>query len=125
MLKAIRNKFIGKSGQAGESLVEVLCAMLVAGLALMMLAMAISVSSNLITQGEETAKNYYQSNNNLVNATHTADAKMQVVVGAGDSANPCSTDSSISVKAGTKQDLPGGKKAVTYEAVDESTGTGE
>lgn len=49
----------------GESLAEVLIALLIAALAMVMLATAISSTARIVTRSKATMKNYYDGNNAL------------------------------------------------------------
>lgn len=65
------DKLFGKRGAIGETLVETLVAMLVAGLAMIMLAMAIGVAQHIIKESGEAADAYYAETGSL--ARHVAD----------------------------------------------------
>lgn len=56
----------GKRGKRGESLVEVLTAIVIGGLALIMMGMAISVASHMAIDSRDAMGRYYQANNEAV-----------------------------------------------------------
>ena len=110
LFEELRKKLAGRSGQAGETLVETLVAMTVAGLSMIMLAMAIAVSSGIITRGATAAEAYYSGDSALVSATETGES-VQVT-------RQASGATTIAVKYGQHEDLPGGGTAVSYEATE-------
>ena len=59
-------KVRGKRGKRGESLTEVLVAVTIGGLALIMLAMAISTASHMAMQSRAFMNDYYEANNAAV-----------------------------------------------------------
>jgi len=70
----------GSRGSRGESLTEVLVSVLVGGLALLMLAMAITTSSHVAVNSRQHMGEYYTANNNAITAASSA------VVGSGTAA---------------------------------------
>lgn len=72
-MKRLRENLSKKlKGNAGESLAEVLIALLIAALALTMLASVISSAARMINQSKETMANYYLANDALT--THVTNA---------------------------------------------------
>lgn len=63
LLHMLKSPLRGSRGKRGESLTEVLVAVAVGGLALLMLAMAISVSSHVATGNRNAMGAYYEVNN--------------------------------------------------------------
>lgn len=59
-------------GNAGESLAEVLIALLIAALALTMLASVISSTAKMITQSKRKMSDYYTVNSELTTRSHDA-----------------------------------------------------
>ena len=54
-----------KGDQRGETITEVLVAMVIAGLALLMLATTIATSSNIVRNSRESMESYYSMGNQL------------------------------------------------------------
>lgn len=69
-------------GNAGESLAEVLIALLIAALALTMLASVISSAARMITQSKDTMAKYYMANDALT--THKTNAESATVIDSGE-----------------------------------------
>ena len=67
-LKASLSKKL--KGNEGESLAEVLIALLIAALALTMLASVISSAARIITQSKKTMSDYYAANGELTTRSH-------------------------------------------------------
>ena len=66
-MKRLKKKLTAKlKGNAGESLGEVLIALLIAALALVMLASVIDTSARIITRSKATMKDYYDASDELV-----------------------------------------------------------
>ena len=108
--EALKKKLRGRTGKTGETLVETLVAMTVAGLSMIMLAMAISVSTGIIARGSETANNYYSDNSALANASFSSTGTITVTRTGG------GTPPTVDVKYNVDSDIPGGGTAVSYEA---------
>ena len=107
LLNTLRAKARSKSG---ESLVEALVAVLVSGLAMLMLSMAVTSSANIISKGADTARDYYEASNGLVEMSHTTDGTVKVTD------NLVSADSHTEIDVEySKEDLPGGETGVSYE----------
>ena len=98
--------------ETGETLVEVLVSLLVSGLAMLVLSMAIAMSMNIITKGNETAQAYYASDGALAALSGDKESSTVTVVEHLDSAG---VDSEVPVEYVTKS-LPGGGSGVSYEA---------
>ena len=113
-LITLMKKLRGRSGKAGETLVETLVALTVAGLSMIMLAMAISVSTGIIARGAETANTYYSDNSALANTALSSDGTVSVERGA----SVGGSTSQVSVKYNVDSDIPGGGTAVSYEATE-------
>ncbi len=65
-MKRLRASLSNKlKGNAGESIAEVLIALLIAALALTMLASVISAAAKMITESKEKVSQYYAANDNL------------------------------------------------------------
>ena len=71
-------------GNAGESLAEVLIALLIAALALTMLASVISSAARMITQSKDTMANYFLANDALTTHIIKADGKSSTLVDSGE-----------------------------------------
>ena len=116
MRKLLLKKIAGRSSQRGESLVEVLVAMTVAGLAMIMLAMAIAVSSGIVHKSAEAEEAYYLGNADLVVMVKSG-ASVTVTANYGESDL---TEQPIAVKYGDQDNIPGmeHETAVAYEATE-------
>lgn len=80
-MRKLKAKITSKlKGSAGESLAEVLIALLIAALALTMLASVISTSARIITQSKAKMKDYYDRNNVLESQSATPDDTKTVVI---------------------------------------------
>jgi hypothetical protein len=65
-MKNIKERIVSKlKSTAGESLAEVLIALLIAALSMAMLATAISSTAKIVTQSKATMADYYNQNNEL------------------------------------------------------------
>ncbi len=70
-MKKLRARLLKKlKGKAGESLAEVLIALLIAALALTMLASVISSAARMITQSKKKMSDYYAANGELTTRSH-------------------------------------------------------
>ena len=112
----IKKKLAGRRGNVGETLVEVLVAMTVAGLAMIMLAMAIAVSSRIVTQSAHAADTYYEESDNM--AAPTSGSATLTVKSTGFGELPgVTTDTTVnSLNYYLYEDMPGGGSGVSYEA---------
>ncbi len=73
-MKTIKKRIIDKlKAQAGESIAEVLIALLIAALALTMLASVISTSARIINQSKSKMAAYYDANDGLAKQQVTSD----------------------------------------------------
>lgn len=70
---AIQSLFGGKRSVRGESLVEVLSAILIGGFALLMLGVAISTSVRMASASHDSLQQYYTANNEIVNQSDLTD----------------------------------------------------
>ncbi len=77
LIKKLRSRLKGKGG---ETLAEVLVAMLIAALALTMLASVISTASDMIQRSKTTTEAYYSQNNLLEQQPATTDTLSITVV---------------------------------------------
>ena len=89
MIKRVKQKL---KSDAGESIAEVLIALLIAALALTMLASVISTSARMITQSKEKLEKYYAANEELNTRTHDS-SKNLTTTGTG-------KEVTVTVKAG-------------------------
>lgn len=100
-MKGIKKRIAGKlKSAAGESLAEVLIALLIAALAMAMLATAISSTAKIVTQSKAAMKNYYDGNNAL------------------DAASSGGTNSTVTVV------IPGTDPALGVQLTDEASADG-
>lgn len=116
-MKKLYEKLFGSRGTAGETLVEAMCAMVVACLAMMMLAMAISVSTDIIRKGNVAAEDYYNANSNLVayaasgeGSSSDTDGVITVTSNVGGSAT---TDTVNNVRW-VAEEVPGDETIISY-----------
>ena len=82
----MNNKMISKlCSQAGETISETLVALLIASLALMMLAGAVSSAANMITGSNAKMTEYYEKDNRLaVHDTAIADGEISITITCDD-----------------------------------------
>ena len=71
-------------GSAGETITETLVALLVAALALVMLAGALTTAFRLITKSTGDLKTYYSEVNSVVNMTNKKDGSVTIESESGD-----------------------------------------
>lgn len=69
---SIKALFAGSRGKRGESLTEVLAAITIGLFALLMLAMAISVSTRISTESRDYMNAYYTANKNAISNESTS-----------------------------------------------------
>ena len=111
----LKSTWLKVKNQAGETLVEVLVALLVSALGMAMLAMAVTMSHNVVTQGRTTMEDTYQAERQVTGAAAGADSHdgsvsiSAVIDGVSESDEP------VSVVIHSPQD--GGS---TFEAYDYS-----
>lgn len=70
--KQLRARLVSNSG---ETLVETLVSVLISSLALLLLAIAIGTSVNIVTQSRERMDTLYESESNMVDASETDKTK--------------------------------------------------
>ncbi len=68
------------SGNSGETLVEVLAALLISALAILMLSQAVASSVRLITNSERAMTDYYTANNELAVRDGGSDGSARVTM---------------------------------------------
>lgn len=110
------------SNERGETIIEVLVALTIAGLAMVMLAMAISVGFNILNKTETARNDYYESSAELVDVlagSGGSDASVSV------SCDTLDINDSIPVVAGVAQSS-NQAPAIAYRAKssDETAGDG-
>lgn len=123
---AFKRAIARTASQQGETLVETLVSLLIGGLALLMMAVAISAAVNMVSDSGDSMADYYTDSNAIALASssagvETASGTVQLVNSAGNA---------IDVKAGqaAEQDVTyivgdaAGKKVVSYVADDGATG---
>ena len=77
LYRSIRNKL---SSRAGETISETLISMLIASLALVMLAGAVSSAAAMITKSKDKLGDYYQENEKLVAVAPSASPSSPTIV---------------------------------------------
>ena len=114
MCRAIDAAKAKLASSRGETLVEVMAALLVAGLSILMLAMAVSVSAHLVSQNKDVASRYYASTDALIAGAATSEGTS----GSGTVAVTAKTggfsSGAVSVSF-VEEELPGGASGVSYE----------
>ena len=117
MMKKIRNKL---KSTAGETIAEVLIALLISSLALVMLAAMINASSNMILKTQKTMNSYYEGFETLAKQSDTGNSgtiKLVMAPKAGDS----SQELTFYADSGTNADFYanpvniGGKEIMTFK----------
>ena len=116
-LNMLKAKFAGRSGQAGESITEVLVAMTVAGLALVMLAMAITSAFNIVSNSGTVATTYYAGNNALASPSSSSSAQMTVTGGPDGATSTASATISVDYTDASSS-TPGSDVIVSYKATE-------
>jgi hypothetical protein len=94
--------------ESGETLVEVLVAVLVSALCLLMLATAVGISSNIVNQGRSVANSYYEKETMLESAISSTASSGTVSISSTD------TSQNINVQYIAVSGLPGGITAYRY-----------
>lgn len=95
--------------QRGESLVEVLVAMLIASLSMLMLASAIAVSRSIVEKTKDVRDDYVSATNTLMEGAGTTNGTVTVT-------DPLNTPASAqNVTITSSSDLPGNRVGVTYK----------
>lgn len=119
MISSLSKTLKDKTGKTGETLVETLVALTIAGLAMIMLAMAIGVGSNIVSQSRTVESNYYNTTDALAERPSSGAASGKVSVTDGDSNTVDINVSYISSDTAGEDgetNLPGGVEGVTYWA---------
>lgn len=70
--------------QAGETIAEVLVALLVSSVALVMLASMISSTNSLVTRSKSKMKDYYDENEKLEEQSAAPDASLKIQISSED-----------------------------------------
>ena len=91
--------------QAGETIAEVLVALLISSVALVMLAGMIASTTSMVTQSKSKMEKYYEANEKLETQTETTGPSFSIQI---------SDDNSIDVQVGT---LPGYKNEILGKTV--------
>jgi len=109
MIKRIGKKL---NTNAGESLAEVLVALLIAALALVMLASMITSSASIIQNSRKNIEAYYAANNALESKSGGA-----YTTGSVSTSVPLAYGSGITVNVSyyKNADVPGGKQVVSFK----------
>lgn len=72
-MKVLKSKFARRLASArGESITEVLVAIVIGAMAILLMAMAISASSNMVSKGREAMDEYYAANEKLASGDGAA-----------------------------------------------------
>lgn len=108
MMKAIRRKL---SSKLGDSIGEVLVALLISSLALMMLASMITSSTHLILNSKDKLESYYQQNNKLSSRTGTTTASSATIKFEGEAGGY-----QVNITCYTNDKI-GGKEVISYEVM--------
>lgn len=78
-MKKLRAKTLAKlSGRSGETLAEVLIALLIAALAMTMLAAAISSSAKMITKSKQKMEQYYSESDRMAEQSGDTTGKLSI-----------------------------------------------
>jgi len=122
-MKTMKAKICAKlRAGRGETLAEVLVALLIAALALTMLASVIAASSRMITQSKAKMKTYYEANDALAEQdVDNSNASFSVTILRVDSETGADTTDAITLEpgktlavAGFKNDTLGSKVIYSY-----------
>lgn len=108
LIKKLRSRL---KGTGGESLAEVLVAMLVAALALTMLASVIGTASDMIRMSKTATEAYYDESNKLEQQTAPEDTQLTIRVTENVSSHP-----------GVKLTVSGGNISVNWYLNDKLSG---
>ena len=121
--KAVGRLLRGARGQRGETLTEVLAAIVIGGLALLMLAMVIATSAHMTMQSRQSMDKYYEYGNQLAAyATQgeggVAESSGTVSIVDAESKEPVALADSSSTNIGVKVYTSGtdDQPVVAYEA---------
>ena len=101
--------------QRGETITEVLVAMVIVGLALLMLAVVIATSTNIVRDSREDMQNYYNTANQLVSysaaTTQSGNVTLSVPIAVNAAGSPTSTVAVTAYVGGDNANKP----VVSYE----------
>lgn len=101
-MKKLRAKIISKlKGKAGESLAEVLIALLIAALAMTMLASVISTTARIVNESKTKIGKYYDANNTLESKPVTNSKATVTINPLNDSGEPVTTVT-VNLKSGNE-----------------------
>lgn len=113
--------------QRGESLTEVLVAIVVGALAILLLAGAVNVAANINRESRDAMNAYYQANNALVaeggDGVVTGKGNVIKIVDTSDSHMTWTSGGDLNVKYAI-DDKTSDSPIVSYEYVDETAGSG-
>ena len=102
------NRIVRKlKNQAGETIAEVLVALLISSIALVMLASMISSTANMVTSSKSKMEAYYKANERLEKQNEKADVSFSIQISDKE-------DTAISVQAAN---IPGFKNEVLGKTV--------
>lgn len=96
--------------QRGETLIETLIGLLIAGLSIVMVSAAIATASRLIIKTRDMAETYEVSTQTLAPGTGTSSGTVTITPESG---NKLSYGGTVNVTY-TESELPGSKTGVTY-----------
>ena len=99
--------------RAGETIAEVLIALLISSLALVILAQMISASTNMILSSEKTMKKYYEQNNVLAEQETSDKTATVTMTLEGTTFPPVGSSETIKVNL-FKNDTLGGIDVIAY-----------
>lgn len=114
-IRKIRNR-------AGETIAETLIALLIAALALVMLAAAISTVSGIITRSSDKIDKYYDENENLVKGSGDSGGSMTLET-SGSASTP-GLSATISVHYGSNNVLNSSSPVIAFDAGEKTTSSG-
>lgn len=117
---------IKAEAEHGETLAEVLVAILISSLSLLMLATAIASSTNIVRKAIKISEDYREANNALAEGTNASEDVADQGEGTVSVVDPFrgSTDEAPSVTyTKSKKDFPGGNVGISYKF--KPTGDGE
>lgn len=114
----VKELLAGKRGSRGESLVEVLMAIVIGGLALVVLAMAISTASRMAIDSRTTMNDYYRANNTAIaNGSGLGSGEVTLKVKGDSDSSPIAlvSDSELNVSYYANNEL-GSSAIILYES---------
>ena len=113
-MKKLKNQIAEKlKRKSGETLAEVLIALLIAALALTMLASTIASSSKMITQSKQKMESYYAANDSLAEKSGDSKLTMTLKLGGESGTVVKMTNAAITVNYNVN-DEAGAKKVIAY-----------